>query len=111
MACRARNGSVGRRSDRSERCTPPRVLYHGTSPDALEAIRREGLRPMERQYVHLSPDPETTIRVGARHAERPVVLTVRAAEAYAVGVEFYRADEAVYLVKRVPAEFLAVPTG
>jgi len=89
-----------------EPCVPPLRLYHGTSPDVWAAIRREGLRPMERQYIHLSPDSETAIRVGARHADRPVVLTIRAAEAHAAGVEFYQADEAVYLVKHVPPEFL-----
>lgn len=92
-----------------EPCVPPALLYHGTSPDALDAIRREGLRPMERQYVHLSPDEETALHVGVRHDEAPIVLTIRAAEACVAGVEFYRADEAVYLAKHVPAEFLAIP--
>ncbi len=89
-----------------EPCVPPMVLYHGTSRRTLPAARREGLRPMERQYVHLSPDPHTAARVGARHDEDPIVLTIRAAEAHAAGVEFYRADEAVYLAKSVPAEFI-----
>lgn len=93
-----------------EPCNPPPILYHGTSSDVLDSIRQEGLRPMERQYVHLSPDPETAIRVGARHDKRPVVLTVCAAEAHAAGVEFYRADEAAYLAKRIPVEFLEFPT-
>ena len=61
---------------------------------------------MERQYVHLSPDTETAICVGTRHDARPVVLTIRAAEAHAAGIEFYQADDAVYLTKRVPPEFL-----
>ncbi|MBU0704188.1 MAG: RNA 2'-phosphotransferase [Chloroflexi bacterium] len=96
---------------RYESCVPPPILYHGAAPDALEAIRREGLDPMGRQYVHLSPAAETAIRVGARHAEPPVVVTVRAAEAHAAGIEFYRADEAVYLAKRVPVEFLELPAS
>ena len=54
-----------------EPCTPPRILYHGTSQRVLAAIGSEGLRPMERQYVHLSSDPETATRVGARHDEQP----------------------------------------
>ncbi|MBL7062818.1 MAG: RNA 2'-phosphotransferase [Anaerolineae bacterium] len=103
---RARYGHSLARPIRYEPCAPPPFLYHGTSPDALETIRREGLRPMERQYIHLSPDRETVIRVGARHTDHPVVLTVRAAEAHAEGVEFYRADEAVYLAKQIPREFL-----
>ena len=103
---RAKYGHSLARSIRYEPCTPPPLLYHGTSPRALETICREGLKPMERQYVHLSPDPETAVRVGARHAERAVALTVRAAEAHAAGVEFYRADEAVYLARHIPPEFL-----
>ncbi|MBN1812346.1 MAG: RNA 2'-phosphotransferase [Anaerolineae bacterium] len=91
---------------RYETVIPPAVLYHGTSPAALEAIRREGLRPMERQYVHLSTDPKTAVQVGARYAERPVVLRVRAGDAHAAGIVFYQADEAVYLAKHVPPEFV-----
>jgi putative RNA 2'-phosphotransferase len=89
-----------------EPCVPPSVLYHGTSQRALAAIRREGLHPMGRQYVHLSPDTETAFRVGARHDEQPVILTVRAAAAHAAGIVFHQVDEAVYLAKHVPAEFV-----
>lgn len=103
---RARYGHSFAQPIRYEPCKPPSILYHGTSQRALAAIRREGLRPMGRQYVHLSPDPETAAQVGARHDERPVILTVRAAEAHAAGVVFHRADEAVYLAKHVPAEFV-----
>jgi hypothetical protein len=35
--------------------TPPAYLYHGTVAPALDAIRAEGLRPMSRHDVHLSP--------------------------------------------------------
>ncbi len=90
-----------------EPCTPPPTLYHGTSPSAAASIRREGLVPMGRQYVHLSADPATAVRVGARHDEQPIMLTVRAADAHAAGVEFYRVDEVVYLAKRVPADFIS----
>ena len=97
-----------------ERCIPPSILYHGTSPTALESIRQLGLRPMNRQYVHLSTDSKTAVQVGARHVddidERPVVLTVRAADAHTGGVEFYQADEAVYLAKCVPVEFIQFST-
>lgn len=107
---RARYGHSIARPIVYEPCTPPPVLYHATSPDGLDSIRREGLKPMERQYVHLSPDPGTAIRVGARHDDQPVVLTVRAADAHAAGVVFHQADEVVYLAKRIPVEFLEFPT-
>jgi len=90
-------------------CTPPDRLYHGTSPRALKYIRQEGLRPMRRQYVHLSADRETAARVGTRHAPNPVILTVRAAEAAEAGILFHRADESTYLAKAIPPEFLEFP--
>jgi putative RNA 2'-phosphotransferase len=46
--------------------TPPDRLYHGTAPGALAKIRREGLKPMRRQYVHLSTDTATAVTVAAR---------------------------------------------
>lgn len=103
---RARYGHSIDRRIQYEPCVPPRHLYHGTARQALEAIRRQGLQPMGRQYVHLSPDPETAAQVGARHAGEPVVLAVRAAEAHAAGVPFYPAGEGVYLTPHVPSEYL-----
>lgn len=108
---RARYGHSLSRAIRYEPCVPPALLYHGTSLDALESIRREGLRPMERQYVHLSPDPTTAVRVGARRDDRPVILAVSAADAHAAGVVFHRADALVYLARHIPAEFLEVWGG
>ncbi|AIZ45943.1 RNA 2'-phosphotransferase [Deinococcus radiopugnans] len=88
--------------------TPPAVLYHGTFPGALPAIRREGLRPMKRHHVHLSPDMETARRVGARRGPA-VVLTVRAERMHLAGWLFYRSENGVWLVDGVPAEFLLEP--
>lgn len=106
---RARYGHSIARRIRYTPCTPPARLYHGTSPQAVPSIRREGLRPMGRQYVHLSADPKGAARVGARHAPHPVVLTVLAAEAHAAGVTFHRAGEGVYLAEYVPPAFLEFP--
>lgn len=89
-----------------EPCAPPPRLYHGTSPQALESIQREGLKPMGRQYVHLSTDPRTAVQVGDRHARQPVVITVYASEAQAAGSAFYRASDTVYLTRHVPPKFL-----
>lgn len=89
-----------------EPITPPDLLYHGTAPEAAEVIVREGLKPMGRQYVHLSPDYGTAIRVGARHTGDPVVVTVLAAEAHQDGIEFYHPDEDIYLSPAIPPEFL-----
>jgi putative RNA 2'-phosphotransferase len=84
---------------------PPEVLYHGTAAGSVEAILRDGLRPMSRQDVHLSPDVETAMRVGARHG-RPAVLVVDASELAAGGHIFRVAENGVWLTDHVPASHL-----
>lgn len=86
---------------------PPEVLFHGTSPSAWVQIRRAGLRPMGRQYVHLSVDIATATAVGRRKSPRPIVLRIDAAAASSAGVVFYLGNEMVWLASRVPAEFIA----
>lgn len=87
--------------------TPPAVLYHGTAPEALDAIRHEGLLPMSRQYVHLSTDVPTAQQVGWRKAPAPVVLRIDAARAHQDGVPFYRGNELVWLADRIPPQYIA----
>jgi putative RNA 2'-phosphotransferase len=87
---------------------PPGILYHGTSPETAEAIRTEGLRPMARQYVHLSVDKTTAIQVGLRKAKKPVLLQVDAARAYSNGVAFYRGNDVVWLADFIPASFCRI---
>ena len=80
---------------------PPERLFHGTSEGRVAAILREGLQPMGRHHVHLSPDAATARRVGARHG-RPVVLEVAAGDLAAAGHVFLRSDNGVWLTDAVP---------
>lgn len=89
-----------------EEARPPERLWHGTSPGAAGSILEEGLRPMGRQFVHLSVDRPTAREVGRRKAEGPVILAVRAREAHGSGVAFYRGNEKVWLAERVPSRWL-----
>jgi putative RNA 2'-phosphotransferase len=84
---------------------PPPVLYHGTVARNVEPIRVEGLRPMARHHVHLSPDRETATRVGARRG-KPVVLVVDAGAMYAAGHHFRVSANGVWLVDHVPPDFI-----
>lgn len=86
---------------------PPAVLYHGTVGRFLPAIMGEGLRPMRRHDVHLSPDPETARKVGARRGE-PVVLSVAAARMHDEGHVFRVTGNGVWLIAAVPAEYLTM---
>jgi putative RNA 2'-phosphotransferase len=85
---------------------PPAVLYHGTAPEIVERIKEEGLRPMGRQYVHLSVDMGTAEQVGRRKTQIPVLLTVKAREAHAEGIAFYRGNDLVWLADFIPSVFI-----
>jgi len=87
---------------------PPERLFHGTARRFLGRILQVGIERQGRQHVHLSSDAHTARDVGRRHGE-PVVLIVEAARLHAEeGADFYVTDNGVWLVERVPAEFLAV---
>ncbi|MFC4464806.1 RNA 2'-phosphotransferase [Streptomyces xiangluensis] len=88
--------------------TPPAYLYHGTVERNLDAIRAEGLRPMNRHDVHLSADRETATRVGARRG-RPVVLSVDAAAMHRDGRVFRVSANDVWLTASVPQRYLWFP--
>ncbi|MGV9785588.1 RNA 2'-phosphotransferase [Streptomyces sp. NPDC003435] len=85
--------------------TPPPYLYHGTVARSLDAIRAEGLRPMNRHHVHLSTDRETATRVGARRG-RPVVLAVDAGAMHRDGHVFHVSANGVWLTDAVPPRYL-----
>jgi putative RNA 2'-phosphotransferase len=89
---------------------PPAWLYHGTVGRFLDAIRSEGLRPMNRHAVHLSPDRETATRVGARRG-RPVVLPVDAGAMHRDGHTFRMSENGVWLVDAVPPGYLRSISG
>lgn len=84
---------------------PPELLFHGTVRRFVEPILRDGLLPMRRHAVHLSPDRETARRVGARRGE-PVILVVEAGRMAADGHEFRVSSNGVWLVGSVPPEYL-----
>jgi putative RNA 2'-phosphotransferase len=89
---------------------PPELLYHGTATRFLPVIWRDGLRPMSRHDVHLSPDIETALAVGARHG-KPVVLTVGAAAMAAHGHTFRVTGNGVWLTAEVPPQYLSGPAA
>lgn len=88
---------------------PPQLLYHGTTQKNWHSIQADGaIRPMGRQFVHLSVDEETAKQVASRRRGRDrVILIVRAADMHEHGHEFRRADNGVWLAKQVPLAFVA----
>lgn len=91
-----------------EAIVPPALLLHGTARRFVDAILRDGLRPMNRQYVHLTDEFALAELTGKRRDPRPAIIRIDAQRAHAAGLEFYRADQGVFLTRHVPAEFLSV---
>lgn len=86
-------------------CEPPEQLFHGTGERFAAAIRKEGLKPMSRLYVHLSKDRETAEKVGARHG-KPHIFFVHSGKMFRQGYKFYLSENGVWLTESVPPEFL-----
>lgn len=86
--------------------TPPEKLFHGTTSQALIQIRAEGLKPMNRQYVHLSTNRETAEQVGKRKASAPIILHIESLKAYESGIKFYIGNDIVWLADSVPPEYI-----
>ncbi|MFD2231225.1 RNA 2'-phosphotransferase [Alkalimarinus sediminis] len=81
--------------------TPPELLYHGTATRFLDSILEEGLKPQERQHVHLSTDIETATAVGQRYG-KPVILTIKALLMHEQGFQFYLSENSVWLTESIP---------
>ncbi len=89
-----------------ELAIPPAILFHGTTREAANAIKVEGLKPMKRQYVHLSDDEATARVVALRRTQRPVILRVDALRAHQQGIKFYYGNDMVWLADNIPPGFI-----
>lgn len=102
---RARYGhSIDVKLDK-EPIQPPEFLFHGTNSSREEDILREGIKPRSRKYVHLSKNKHEAWEVGRRKTKNPIVLTVKAREAFQKGMKFYDMG-GVVLTQTIPAEFV-----
>jgi len=86
---------------------PPAELYFGATRDLAESMLRGGLKPIDRQYVHLSVSAEEAESVARRHDPSPAILIVDAQAAHAEGIRFYESGP-LFLVEIVPAKFLSL---
>lgn len=89
-----------------EKSEPPDILYHGTARRFIKSIKAKGLEPKGRQYVHLSSDEETAVQVGKRRDENPIILKVKAKEAWNHGLNFYHGNEKIWLSDSISNEYI-----
>lgn len=83
---------------------PTKELYHGTSERFLESILKDGIKKMNRQYVHLSINEDIAMNVGKRHG-KPIVIEINAIEMRNDGYKFFIADNGVILTDYVPTKY------
>lgn len=82
-------------------------LYHGTAERFVDSIKEKGLLPMSRQYVHLSSNIDTAIKVGQRHG-KPVVFKIDTDKMKKLGYKLYKAENNVYLTQKVPYDCMTL---
>jgi len=85
--------------------TPPKILYHGTAEKYINSIRANGLKAMNRLYVHLSDNKQTAITVGSRHGI-PIILEIDSTKMFEDGYKFYISENNVWLTNNVPQNYI-----
>lgn len=87
---------------------PPVTLYHGTPASNVESINLKGISRQQRLYVHLTDDREQAWKSATRRKTDGVVYAVDTEKMLRMGMVFYRAENGVWLTKRVPFCALSV---
>jgi putative RNA 2'-phosphotransferase len=85
----------------------PAKLYYGAARDLAQSMLRGGLKPRDRQYVHLSVSAEEAESVARRHDPAPSIIEIDVATAQREGVRFYPSGP-LYLAEFIPAKFLSL---
>lgn len=90
-----------------EQVEPPLELYYGTARDLAQSILRDGLKPRDRRYVHLSASLEDAEAVGKRRDPAPAIIVVNTSAARQGGIAFYLSGP-LFLCENVPPKFLSL---
>ena len=85
---------------------PPAILYHGTALKNLENIKKQGIKKMNRQHVHLSADVETAKNVATRHSGKYIILEIDTESMLKENCKFYLSENKVWLTDFVPSKFI-----
>lgn len=86
---------------------PPAQLYFGAARDIAQGILRHGLKPRDRQYIHLSRTAEEAESVARRIDPKPAILVIDAQAACADGVALFEAGP-LFLAESIPAKYLSL---
>lgn len=84
---------------------PPKMLYHGTASKNIPSILINGLKKMEREYVHLSSNPIDALNVGLRHG-KSIIIEIRTEELLPTNHKFYNTENDIWLSDNIPSKYL-----
>ena len=84
----------------------PEVLYHGTKDQFIKSVMKDGLKHMDRNFVHLTPSVETARKVANRRSGKSVILKVSTRDLIDSGYTLYKSGE-VYLIEHVAPSLLS----
>lgn len=83
-------------------------LYFPVAEEEMDLVLEAGLRPTDRNMIHLSSSAEKAYSAGRVHNPDPIILTIDVAAAQRGGSAILRAGKTVYVTDAVEPENLAV---
>ena len=89
-----------------ELCQPPIFLYAAVPHGNLEDIRKEGLKPLGRNFLRLTPKADKAKEVSKCDGDDTIILKIRARDAYEAGEFFWFAPYAINLVRKIDAKYI-----
>ena len=87
----------------------PAHLYLGLKPKAWAGVSKRGVTDNQSGPVMVAASREWALRLGARRAPEPLVITVQAHQAGDQGVVFGKISEELYICDWLPADCLMGP--
>jgi putative RNA 2'-phosphotransferase len=84
----------------------PDSLYYPVTEEEATIVLEVGLKPSDRKKVHLSKTALDAHSAGSVRRPNPVILEVDAKRARVDGVVIMQAGKTVFLVEKVPPEYL-----
>lgn len=87
---------------------PPEIIYHGTSSDAINSIKKLGIirfakKGNARDHIFLTELKEVALKKGSRYGTG-AALPVKANQMHKAGYKFYNAKNDIWLTDNVPPE-------
>jgi putative RNA 2'-phosphotransferase len=86
----------------------PDNLYHGTSESNIESIKKQGLKPMNRQEVHLTDDKQEAIKIASRHSNNNILLKIDAEAMMNNNHDIVKRADIIYTTEFVPPKYIKI---